>query len=147
MRGDSPYFKPLVETTSQNFDIREVSADKAYKSLANLRLVTDNRAMPYNPFNVNAKAEGKDPLWTRMYYFYAYNQEWFKEHYHKRSNVETTFSMIKEKFGARLLSKTEVAQINEVLRKVLCHNIRVVIQSTYELGIDPVFWTDKKKAS
>ena len=145
--GDSPYFKPLVETTSQNFDIREVSADKAYSSLANLRLVTDKRGMPYIPFKVNAKAEGKDPLWTRMYYFYAYNQEWFKAHYHKRSNVETTFSMIKEKFGARLLSKTETAQYNEVLCKVLCHNICVVIQSMYELGIEPVFWKDEKKAS
>ena len=35
--------------------------------------------------------------------------------YHKRSNVETTFSMIKEKFGTRLLSKKELAQVNEVL--------------------------------
>lgn len=147
--GDSPYFKPLVQATDQNFDIREVSADKAYSSLANLRLVADKQAMPYIPFKVNAKAEhqSKDPLWTRMYHFYAFNQEWFKEHYHKRSNVETTFSMIKEKFGTRLLSKTETAQVNEVLCKVLCHNICVVIQSMYELGIEPVFWSDEKKAS
>jgi hypothetical protein len=55
--------------------------------------------------------------------------------------------MIKEKFGTRLLSKMEVAQVNEGLCKVLCHNICVVIQSMYELGIEPVFWTDEKKAS
>ena len=55
--------------------------------------------------------------------------------------------MIKEKFGTRLLSKTEVAQVNEVLCKVRCHNICVVIQSIYELGIEPVFWADEKKAS
>ena len=82
-----------------------------------------------------------------MYHFYAYNEEWCKKHYHKRSNVETTFSMIKEKFGTRLMSKKEVAQVNEVLCKVLCHNICVVIQSMYELGIEPVFWSDQKKAS
>ena len=147
--GDSPYFKPLVEATDQNFDIREVSADKAYSSLANLRLVADKKGMPYIPFKINAKPEHKsrDPLWTRMYHFYAYNEEWFKAHYHKRSNVETTFSMIKEKFGTRLLSKTEIAQFNEVLCKVLCHNICVIIQSMYELGIEPVFWNDEKKAS
>jgi hypothetical protein len=35
--GDSPYFKPLVDTTAGNFEIRETSADKAYSSLANLK--------------------------------------------------------------------------------------------------------------
>ena len=45
------------------------------------------------------------------------------------------------------MSKKEVAQINEVLCKVLCHNIYVVIQSMYELGIEPVFWGDQKKVS
>ena len=39
--------------------------------------------------------------------------------YHKRSNVETVFSMIKAKFGERLRSKTTVAQTNEVLMQSL----------------------------
>jgi len=45
------------------------------------------------------------------------------------------------------MSKKEVAQVNEVLCNVLCHNICVVIQSMYELGIEPEFWGDQKKAS
>ena len=40
---------------------------------------------------------------------------------HRRSNVETTFSMIKGKFGERLKSKTHTTQVNEVLCKVLAH--------------------------
>jgi hypothetical protein len=35
--------------------------------------------------------------------------------------------------------KTETAQINEALCKVLCHNLCCVIQSMHELGIDPTF--------
>ena len=58
---------------------------------------------------------------------------------HKRSNVETTFQMIKSKFGQRLRSKTLTAQINEALCKVLCHNLCVVIQSVHELGIETEF--------
>jgi len=61
---------------------------------------------------------------------------------HKRSNVETVFSMIKAKFGERLRSKTETSQINEVLCKILCHNICCLVQSIYELGIEPMFWNE-----
>ena len=60
--------------------------------------------------------------------------------YHKRSNVETTFMMIKAKFGDSLRSQTERAQINEALCKVLCHNICCLIQSMYELGLRPKFY-------
>ena len=55
------------------------------------------------------------------------------------SNVETTMAMIKTKFGANVKSKTGTAQVNEVLCKVLCHNICVLIQSFYELGIETDF--------
>jgi hypothetical protein len=56
--------------------------------------------------------------------------------------VEMTFSMIKSKFGEKLKSKTEKAQINELFCKVLCHNLCCVIQSIYELGIETEFYRD-----
>lgn len=64
----------------------------------------------------------------------------FLRHYHRRSNVETTFHMIKSKFSSRIRSKTPIAQTNEVLCKVLCHNLCVLVQSVYELGIEATFW-------
>ena len=48
--------------------------------------------------------------------------------------------MIKSKFGDSVRSKTEVAQVNEVLLKVLCHNIYVVIRKTFEWRIEPDFF-------
>ncbi len=48
--------------------------------------------------------------------------------------------MIKAKFGSRIRSKTETAQVNEVLCKILCHNLCVIVQSIYELGIEAKFW-------
>ena len=53
--------------------------------------------------------------------------------------------MIKAKFGGSVRAKSPVAQVNEVLCKVLCHNIRVLIQSIYELNLEPVFWTFEAK--
>ena len=79
-------------------------------------------------------------LWRRMYHYYEYNQTWFRQQYHKRSNVESTFSMIKAKFGDGLRSRTKTTQINEALCKVLCHNLCCVIQSMFEFKITPEFW-------
>lgn len=63
--------------------------------------------------------------------------------YHKRSNVESTFSAIKRKFGDSVLSKTDTAMKNEVLCKILCHNLTCLIQEQETLGIVPVFWKDE----
>jgi hypothetical protein len=81
----------------------------------------------------------KGELWKRMYHFYKYNAAEFNAHYHKRSNAESTFSMVKARFGNKLMSKMERAQINECLAKVLCHNLCVIIQSRHELGIEVEF--------
>ena len=71
------------------------------------------------------------------------NVNWFETHYyHKRSNVESTFSMIKRKFEPNLRSKTKTAQVNEALCKILCHNLCVIVHSMYELGIEPEFWQE-----
>ncbi|HEV2911900.1 MAG TPA: transposase [Pyrinomonadaceae bacterium] len=139
--GDSPHFGPLVETTSQNFVLNQVSADKAYSPSKNLSLVLVKGAQPFIAFRNNANATGpqQTSVWKRMYHLYKYNEGEFMRHYHKRSNVETTFSMIKRKFGERLRSKTTTAQGNEVLCKILAHNLCCVIQSMYELGIEPDF--------
>jgi transposase len=136
--GDSPHFAPLLETTSRNFPIQSVAADKAYSSEKNLKLVLGKGGQPYIAFRSNATATDRrsGSVWKRLYLQYQYNQEEFMRHYHKRSNVESTFSMIKAKFGERLRSKTQTSQINEVLCKVLCHNICCLIHSMYELGID-----------
>ena len=80
-----------------------------------------------------------------MWHYYTFNRPEFNAHHHKRSNVETAFSMIKAKFGAAVRAKTPMAQVNEVLCKILCHNICVLVQSIYELGLEPVFWTFEAK--
>jgi transposase len=159
--GDSPFFKSLVDATGCNFTMAEVSADKAYLSAANLQTVVDHNAMPYIPFKANSLPQWKatdgpkrayhqrrdwnrkTTLWLQMYHYFSFNQEWFLQQYHKRSNVETTFSMIKAKFGDALRSKTEVAQTNEALCKILCHNICCLIQSIFEFGIEPTFWAQE----
>ena len=142
--ADAPQLPDLLATTNETFDVvREISADKAYSSKRNLRAVEAEGATPYIPFKVNSSAgQGHhkfDGLWSRMWHFYNFKRDEFLAHYHKRSNAESTMAMIKSKFGGAVKSKTADAQVNEVLCKVLAHNICVLIQSFYELGVESTF--------
>lgn len=57
-------------------------------------------------------------------------------------NVESTFSAIKRKFGDSVRSKTDAAMKNEVLCKILAHNLTCLIQEQETLGIAPIFWKE-----
>lgn len=143
--ADAPHLPKLLEATAQNFDVREVSADKGYLSLANLQAVTHNASLPYIPFKADSTPihrHDKTGLWRQMYHYFSFKQEEFSAHYHKRSNVESTFHMIKAKFGDGVRSKTKTAQINEALCKILCHNICCLISAMYELGLKPKFYAE-----
>jgi len=139
--NDCPLLPKLVKETAKNFSMMEVSADKAYSSRVNLKAISEAGAMPYIPFRKNARPtkRGGPKLWGKMWHFFNLNKELFEQHYHKRSNSETAFHMIKSKFGDSVRSRKYRSQVNEVLCKILCHNICVVIHEMYELGIMPNF--------
>ena len=137
-RHDSPEMPALVAKTAERFDVREVSADKAYLGHANLQAVVDAGATPYVPFKENS-VDGGSNAWRQLWHCFWYRRAEFEQHYHQRSNVETTFSMIKRKFGGAVRSKLHTSQVNEVLCKVLCHNLAVLVHEMFELGIVPEF--------
>lgn len=143
--NDSPLLPSLLSATTQRFDVREVSADLGYSSVSNLQAITDSGASPLIPFKHNATA-AKGGIWARMFHLYSLHREDFLSRYHLRSNVETTFHMVKAKFGDSVRSKTDRAMANEVRAKILCHNICCVIQSMHEFGVDPVFWAEAPAA-
>ncbi len=139
MANDTTYFVPLVQATAEHFEVREVSADKAYLSRKNLSAVEAVGGMPFVPFKSNTLEPTEAGTWAKMYHLFMHRRKEYMEHYHKRSNIETAYSMIKGKFGSHLRSKSDTGQINEALCKVLCHNICVLVQATHELEIEPIF--------
>jgi transposase len=142
--NDSTMFVPLVTATAANgFDVSEVSADKAYLSHANLAAVEALGARPFVPFKSNS-GPGGSPAWERLWHHFSANREDFLTRYHRRSNVEATFSAVKRKFGGAVRSKLPAAQFNEVLLKCLCHNLTCLVHAIHELGIEPKFWLPKE---
>jgi len=136
--SDSPELPALVEATARRFQIADISADKAYLSHANLAAIEAAGAVPYIPFKSNSRGEGP-AAWRRLWGLFMYRQDEFLQHYHQRSNVESTFSAIKRKFGGAVRSKRFPAQVNEVLCKMLCHNLSMLVHAIHELGIDIPF--------
>lgn len=142
--ADCPQLPELVEKTAKNFDMREVSADKAYISRNNLEIVELHGAVPFIPFKKQAVAVSRSharkasATWTRLYHYFAMHREEFLSHYHKRSNVEATFSSVKRVLSGNCRTRGPIAQVNEVLLKLVCHNIRMLIHEAHELGISPM---------
>ena len=82
-----------------------------------------------------------------MFDIFTKNYKEFARHYHKRSNIETSFSMIKRKFGDFVRCKNEKSQDNEILCKVLAHNLVCLIHEIFELNIEVDFNDVKKNIS
>jgi hypothetical protein len=137
--GDAPLLPALVDATAANFTIREASADKGYSSRDNHDAIAKHGGTPFIAFKSSATG-GVGGMFGTMYHFFSLHREVFLKSYHKRSNVESTFAMIKAKFGDSVRSKTDTAMKNEVLAKMVCHNIVCVIHELYEAGLEPTFW-------
>lgn len=101
--------------------------------------IAGHNGTPFIAFRTNTTGK-VSALFEQMFHYFMFKREEYLQHYHKRSNVESTFSMLKRKFGGSLRSKTDTALVNESLCKVLCHNLVVLIHEMHELGIEPVFW-------
>lgn len=140
--ADCPQLPGLLAQTMKTFDVRELSADKAYGSKDNHRRLEAFGVDAFIPFKINAKLDPKCQTWSRHLAEFMFNQDKFLPHYHRRSNVETVMWMLKSKFGGAVRSKTTTAQVNEVLAKCLCHNLTCLVQAIFAAGLTPRFWRD-----
>ena len=144
--SDPVQLPALIEQTAENFTIRKVLLDKVYASYQNYDVIEGIGATPYVPFKSihNGRGPGHSSLWAKMYRYFKFNNEEFMQHYHKRSNVESAFSMVKGKFRDHVRAKTDTGMINEVLAKFVCHNVCCLIHALFELGIESRFWGNEK---
>lgn len=97
-RHDYPEFAPLVAEGAKTFAMAEISADKAYIGRSNLAAVAAIGAEAFIPFkrgmNDDTRNKPTSILWSKLFHLYHYRVDEFLPHYHRRSNVESTFSMM-----------------------------------------------------
>lgn len=144
---DQNKFKHLFKATLKNFHIEEQMADGAYCTREIFKLIDDSGAKPFIPFTDNSSSKPRGVwIWKEMYDLFQENRLEYLKHYDKRNNVETTFHMLKTKFNGTLKSRSENGQVNEILCKILCHNISVLIHEIYQLNVsvDNLFQVEKQ---
>lgn len=144
--NDNTRFVPLAHDTARNFKIREFSGDKGYLSSKNFGCISDLGGQAFIAFKKNSSgkcANKERSVFKTAFKFFQNNKEMYLKHYHKRSNIESCFSMIKRKFGNNVKCKKETSQDNEILAKILAHNICVLVQEIFlnEIDVNFNFWS------
>jgi transposase len=148
--GDSLQFAPLLrDAVAEGFHPRGVVADKGYLSKEKYALADSMGLEALIPFKANTLSNEvnrirgiKNPAsWEKAYHLFQANREEFNRKYHTRSNVESVFSALKRKFGENIRSKNRIAQVNEVLCKLIASNLTVVVHEMFENRIAPNFGT------
>jgi len=136
-KSDMNEFEPLVKQTAKRFRMREICADAGYLSRKNCGIASSVGAVPYiMPRKGVTPRPMTYPSWRQMIRLWKENEQAFRDHYHKRSVVESAFSALKRKFSGSLRSKDDTGQVNEILCKVVCHNAAVLVSSIFALGVD-----------
>jgi transposase len=141
--NDCPIMPELVRATAKNFTVKEVAADKGYLSAENVEVVAEVGGTAFiAPKSSTTGAVGG--LFEKMFHYYQFRREEFLQHYHQRSNMESTWSAVKRKFGDNVRSRSDTAKVNEALAKLVCFNLTRVILSQCELGIEAIFWPSEE---
>lgn len=140
---DSPFLPDLIHTTLTNHEVTDMCVDLGYLDNEHFELADGLNIDLMIPFKSNSKESSPDRRpdgpWERAYHYFHLHHEKFLERYHQRSISETGFSMIKGRFGGFVRGRTLTAQFNEVLCKVLAHNICCLITAMYEFDLDLSF--------
>ncbi len=143
---DAPNLPPLVKATAAGFKIERLTGDVAYATVDNFQATADAGGTLFTTFRTNATGAAGG-LYGKMYHLFCLNKEDYLRRYHKRSNIESVFSAVKRVFGDAVRSKTITAMRNEVLCKMLCHNICCLIEAMYVLGVEVNFGAETEDAS
>jgi hypothetical protein len=107
--------------------LRAVVADAAFDAEAAHVLCRETLAIPRTAIRLNPRTTG--PQGPRTRYRRALAQRFPWRLYHRRQQVESTFSQHKRRLGAALTARTGPTQDAELLLRVLTHNLLLLYRT------------------
>jgi len=135
---DSEIMRKHIINVRKNFEVKDWSGDSKYLARENCNAVEKAGGKPWFRIKRNTTTKSKgSPAWKTMVKAAKENPKEFNEHYHKRSNSESTNSAKKRKFGSSVRSKNDSAKENEAYWQWIGYNFSVLSRARYEYGIVP----------
>lgn len=139
---DNIIFREQINKTKDNgFKINISSGDGVYLSRENCTAVKEVGGKPrfHLKKGLTKKPKGH-PAWKQMLVYAEQNPQEYEDEYHVRSNVESTNSAKKKKFGDTVYCKNDTAKEQESHITWCCYNFTILSRAYYELGIEPTEW-------
>jgi transposase len=124
--------------TVLGFKPERILADKAYSNEKILSLIVELGAEPVIAFK-SIYSKNRLPssnVMRKLYQVFLNDREAFEDKNRERPLVEVGISALKRKFMEAVRGRTYRTQVNEILYKVLCHNIDVLVHAAIEYGFD-----------
>jgi len=127
--NDNPKLPELL-AQMQKFKPKELCADSGYLSKLNVQTCKEKGIIPYimPKKNTGARLIGLG-AWGSMIRLFKEHEIVFRSHYHQRSNVESCFNALKQRFFGFVRAKGKIGQVNEILCKVICLNSVLLSQA------------------
>lgn len=137
---DGNYLIPLVRETAERVTkVAIVCADGSYSWNENFEYLEGIGAFPYLDFREDSTGKSGESRNRWLQFSRTYPDHWDKWQ-DRRRRIEAAWKGMKDKYGRHVPGKTPEAAVGGVLCKVVCHNIRRVINGAYLFGIRPDFW-------
>jgi transposase len=86
-----------------------VSGDKAYLSAEHVETVAECGGTAFIAPKTSTTGGLGSPF-EKMFHYYLFRRDELLTHYHKRSNVESTFSMVKRKSGDAVRARNDASR-------------------------------------
>lgn len=139
--NDNIIYRKHLKNIAKDFNVKISSGDATYLSRENCSAAEKIGAKPrfHLKKGLTKKSKGH-PAWKHMLEFALKNPTQYNKEYHSRSNVESTNSAKKRKFGDTIKSKKDNAKVIECLASWCCYNLSVLSRAYYELNIEPTQW-------
>lgn len=136
---DLEYMRKHVKQIANSFLINDWCGDSFYLSRKNCDVVAKAGGKPWFRPKKNSVVKSRGSYaWKSMLKEFRDNPEAW-DHYHKRSNSESTFSAKKRKFGNSVRSINDTSKENEEHLKWIGYNFGVLSRAHYEHNLNIKF--------
>src|SRR3989339_733092 len=119
-RNDSPFFIKLLKPFKI---LGRILADKGYLSRKNFQFCMDRGGCAFI-------------LWSKF-------NEFYMNIYHQRSNIESVFSVIKKRFGDKVLCRTFPMRAREISLRLIAYNLKILICYEYANENNLSLWLER----